>query len=96
MSRPRTAADAAGGGTALDCSPAADAPAFSDAGVNLLYRSGLDPQRFCAELREQADTTAMLRLARTAFAATELGSRTRWLWRPLVSWWAPNWSICAR
>lgn len=58
-----------------------EAPAFTDAEVNLLYRSDLGPQRFCAELSEQADTATMMRLARESFATTEFGGRTRWLWR---------------
>jgi hypothetical protein len=59
-----------------------EAPALSDAEVNLLYRSGLAPQRFAAELSEQADTATMMRLARESLAATKLGRRARWLWRP--------------
>ena len=59
-----------------------DAPALTDAEVNLLYRSGLAPQRFAGDLTERADVATMLRLARESFAATELGNRTRWLWRP--------------
>ena len=50
--------------------------------MNLLYRSGLGPQRFAARLREHADAVTMMRLAREAFAATRSGSRARWLWRP--------------
>ncbi len=59
-----------------------DAPAFTDAEVNLLYRSDLRPQRFAASLSEHADTATTMRLARQSFATTELGRRTRWLWRP--------------
>lgn len=62
--------------------PPQEAPAFTDAEVNLLYRSDLGPQRFAADLSEQADTETMTRLARESFAATKFGNRTRWLWRP--------------
>ncbi len=62
--------------------PPQQAPGLTDAEVNLLYRSDLGPQRFCAELSEQADVVTMMRLARESFAATKAGSRTRWLWRP--------------
>jgi len=57
-------------------------PVFTDDQVNLLYRSGLGPQRFSARLSEQADVATMMRLAREELAAATLGSRTRWLWRP--------------
>jgi hypothetical protein len=56
-------------------------PVFTDHEVNLLYRSDLGPQRFAAQLSEQADAATMMRLAREAAAATEFGNRTRWLWR---------------
>jgi hypothetical protein len=58
------------------------APTLTGADVNLLYRSDLGPQRFSAELSEQADIVTMMRLARESFAATKFGSRIRWLWRP--------------
>lgn len=58
------------------------APTFTDAEVNLLYRSDLGPQRFSAELSEQADLVTMMRLAREYFVTTKFGGRTRWLWRP--------------
>ena len=48
--------------------------------MNLLYRSTLGPQKFSAELHEQADVETMMRLSQAAVAATELGRRTRWLW----------------
>jgi hypothetical protein len=57
-------------------------PVFTDDEVNLLYRSDLGPQRFAAQLSEEADAATMMRLAREAFAAMKFGSRTRWLWRP--------------
>jgi hypothetical protein len=50
--------------------------------MNLLCRSDLGPQRFTAELSEEADAATMMRLAREEFAATEFGGRTRWLWQP--------------
>jgi hypothetical protein len=56
-------------------------PVFTDHEVNLLYRSDLGPQRFAAQLSEEADAATMMRLAREAFAATKFGSRTQWLWR---------------
>jgi len=59
-----------------------DAPAFNDAEVNLLCRSGLPPQRFSATMIELADTATMIRLARESFADTNFGDRTQWLWRP--------------
>jgi len=70
------------GGSAGGGPSSRDAPAFTDAEVNLLYRSGLAPQRFAATLSEHADTATMMRLARESFAATDFGNRTRWLWRP--------------
>jgi hypothetical protein len=54
-------------------------PVFTDDEVNLLYRSDLGPQRFAAQLSEEADAATMMRLAREAFAATKFGSRTQWL-----------------
>jgi hypothetical protein len=55
-------------------------PVFTDDEVNLLYRSDLGPQRFAAQLSEEADAATMMRLARDAMAATKFGSRARWLW----------------
>jgi hypothetical protein len=55
-------------------------PDLSDDQVNLLYRSVLGPQKFAANLNEQADVKTMTRLGQAALAATELGHRTRWLW----------------
>jgi hypothetical protein len=63
-------------------SPGREKTVFSDDEVNLLYRSDLGPQRFAAQLSEQTDAATMMRLAREAFATTEFGSRTRWLWQP--------------
>jgi len=63
-------------------SPGREVPAFTDAQVNLLYRSGLGPQRFTAQLREHIDAATAMRLAREVFAATRFGARSRWLWRP--------------
>jgi outer membrane lipoprotein-sorting protein len=57
-------------------------PVFTDHEVNLLYRSDLGRQRFTALLSEQTDAATMMRLAREAFAATNVGNRTQWLWRP--------------
>ena len=48
---------------------------------NLLYRSVVGPQKFAADLNEQADVKTMTRLGEAALSATELGSRTRWLWQ---------------
>jgi hypothetical protein len=63
-------------------SPAQEKPVFSDAEVNLLYRSDLGPQRFSAQLSEQTDAETIMRLSQEAIAATNFGSRTRWLWQP--------------
>ena len=57
-------------------------PPLSDDQVNLLYRSGLPPQKFSADLNEQADVRTMTRLAHDAVSATDFGRRTRWLWQP--------------
>jgi hypothetical protein len=56
-------------------------PDLSDDQVNLLYRSVLGPQKFSAELNEQADVKTVTRLAKAALSATQLGRRTQWLWQ---------------
>jgi outer membrane lipoprotein-sorting protein len=65
---------------AAECADPLPAPDLSDDQVNLLYRSVLGPQKFSADLNEHADVKTMMRLARAAVAATELGRRTSWLW----------------
>jgi hypothetical protein len=56
--------------------PARIAPELSNGQVNLLYRTALGPQRFAAELREQADQKTTRQQGEEALAATRLGSRT--------------------
>ena len=66
----------------VDAAESADPlPDLSDDQVNLLYRSVLGPQKFSAELNEQADMKTMTRLAEAALSATQLGRRTQWLWQ---------------
>jgi hypothetical protein len=68
----------------VDAAESADPLPSPDLGgdqANLLYRSVLGPQKFAADLSEQADMKTMTRLAQAAAAATELGHRTRWLWQ---------------
>ncbi len=72
----------AGGQAVPGKAPAA--PGLSDDQVNLLYRTGLGPLRFSAELREWADTGTMTRPAGAAFASTDLGRRTHWLWQGIA------------
>lgn len=62
-------------------SPVRGEPPFTSDQVNLLYRSGLGPQRFTAQLSEETDAATMMRLGREQLAATKFGSRTRWLWQ---------------
>jgi outer membrane lipoprotein-sorting protein len=71
-------------------------PDLSDDQVNLLYRSVLGPQKFAAELNEQADMTTMTRLAQAALAATDLGHRTRWLWQSAADTPPENLNLTAR
>jgi len=56
-------------------------PVLTHREVNLLYRSDLGPRRFGAQLSEQTDAATMMRLDREAYAATNFGNRTQWLWR---------------
>ncbi|MGN6795978.1 MAG: LolA family protein [Streptosporangiaceae bacterium] len=71
------------GSPSVESPPAQSEPVFSDEEVNLLYRSGLGPQQFMAQLSEQADTATMIRLANEAAAATKFGNRHQWLLAPL-------------
>jgi hypothetical protein len=69
---------------APESAPRGTSPDLLDEQVNLLYRSGLEPQRLSAELQELADRKTLMRLAAAALSSTETGSRTRWLWESVV------------
>jgi outer membrane lipoprotein-sorting protein len=83
----------------VDAGDSADpllSPDLSDDQVNLLYRSVLGPQKFAADLNEQADVETMTRLAQAALVATEVGHRTRWLWPSPADAPAENVNLTAR